>query len=173
MRGVWLHRAGFAALAAAATFLALLPFGAGPGGVPGPELIVCMVAAWVLRRPDYVPVWLLLGVLLLDDALLMRPLGLWTLIVLAMSEHLRRRADPTRATSFGAEVALVAGCIAAAFAANHLALIVLLAPTPPFGGQVLHAAVTIASYPAVALMCRAIGVRRLAPGELDSLGTRA
>lgn len=173
MRSVWLYRLVFAGLAAAFTFLALLPFGAEEGSWPGPELIVCLVAAWVLRRPDYVPVWLLLGVLLLDDALLMRPLGLWALIVLVMSEYLRRRVDPSQAMSFGSEVALVAGCITVAFAANHLALVILLAPTPPFGGQVLHILVTIAFYPPVALFSRLIGVRRLAPGELDSLGTRA
>lgn len=173
MRSVWLYRLMFAGLAAAVTFLALLPFGSGEGGIPGPELIVCLIAAWILRRPDYVPVWLLLFVLLIDDALLMRPLGLWTLIVLVMSEYLRRRVDPSQAMSFGSEVALVAGCIAAAFAANHLALLLLLAPTPPVLGQALHAVATIAFYPPTALFSRLIGVRRLAPGELDSLGTRA
>lgn len=173
MRSVWLYRALFAALALAATFYALLPFGAGEGGVPGPELIVCGVAAWVLRRPDYVPVWLILLVLLLDDALLQRPLGLWTLIVLMMSEYLRRRVDQTEAMPVGSEAVLVAGCIAAAFAANHLALMLVLAQTPPLAGQTLHALVTIVFYLPVALLSHLIGVRRLAPGELDSLGTRA
>ena len=173
MRDVWTYRLIFGGLAAAVTFLALLPVGTGEGGIPGPELMVCLVAAWVLRRPDYVPVWLLLGVLLLDDALLMRPLGLWTLIVLVVSEYLRRRADPTQAISFGAEAALVSACIAAAFAANQLALLMLLAPAPPLLGQAMQAVATIAFYPPVALFSRLIGVRRLAPGELDSLGTRA
>lgn len=173
MRSVWLHRLLFAALATVFTFLALLPFGADEGSWPGPELIVCLVAAWVLRRPDYVPFWLLAVVLLLDDVLLMRPLGLWSLIVLVMSEYLRRRVDPAQAMSFGQEATLVAGCITVAFLANHLALVLLLAPTPPLGGQVLHTLVTIAFYPIVAVFSRLIGVRRLAPGELDSLGTRA
>ena len=173
MRSVWAYRAAFAGLSLAGTLAALLPFGPGEGGWPGPELSIALVAAWVLRRPDYVPAWLLLPVLLLEDALLMRPLGLWTLVVLLLSEHLRRRVDPAEAMSPGAEMALVAGCIAAAFAANHAALVLLLAPTPPLGGQVLHALATIAFYPAVAVVSRGLGVRRLAPGELDSLGTRA
>ena len=173
MRSVWLYRALFCVLAIALTFHALLPFGAGEGGAPGPETIVCLIAAWVLRRPDYVPVWLILPVLLLDDALLQRPLGLWTLIVLVLSEHLRRRVDPAEAMPVASEAALVAGGIAAAFAANHLVLILLLAQTPPLAGQVLHAVATIVFYPVVALVSHLIGVRRLAPGELDSLGTRA
>ena len=173
LRSVWLYRALFVALAMAVTFYALLPFGSGEGGVPGPELIVCLIAAWVLRRPDYVPAWLILVVLLLDDALLQRPLGLWTLIVLAMSEYLRRRVDQAEAMPLWSEMALVAGCIATAFAANHLALLLLLAQTPPVAGQALHALVTIAFYLPTALFSHLIGVRRLARGELDSRGTRA
>lgn len=172
-RSVWLYRLIFAGLAAAILFFALLPFGAGPGDIPGPELTVCLIAAWVLRRPDYVPVWLLVGLLLLDDFLLMRPLGLWTLIVLVMSEYLRRRVDHAEALPFWSEVALVSGCIAAVFVANHLALVLLLAETPPVLGQALHALATIVFYPPTAIFSQLIGVRRLAPGELDSLGTRA
>ena len=173
VRSVWLYRALFVALAGTVLFFQLLPFGAGPGAVPGPELTVCLVAAWVLRRPDYVPVWLLLPLLLVDDVLLMRPLGLWTLIVLLMSEYLRRRVDHAEVLPFWSEVGLVSGCIATAFFADHFALVLLLAERPPFLGQMLHALATIVFYPPVAIFSQLIGVRRLAPGELDSLGTRA
>lgn len=169
----WWFRLLFAALAFLVLFFALLPFGPGEGGVPGPELTLCLVCAWVLRRPDYVPVWLLVPVLLLDDALLMRPLGLWTLIVLLASEYLRRRVDHGEALPFWNEVALVSGVIAAAFAVNHLVLALLLAQTPPLGGQALHALATIVFYPLVAIFTQVLGVRRLAPGELDTLGSRA
>lgn len=172
-RSVWTYRGVFALLALTVLFVALLPFNAGEGGWPGPELTLCLIAAWVLRRPDYVPVWLLLILLLLDDALLMRPLGLWTLIVLLTSEYLRRRVDHAEVMSFWSETGLVAGCIVVAFLANHLALVILLAETPPLTGQALHALATIVFYPATAVFSQLIGVRRLAPGELDSMGTRA
>ncbi|CUH07478.1 hypothetical protein JSE7799_00022 [Jannaschia seosinensis] len=172
-RSVWLYRLLFVVLAVTVLFFQLLPFGAGTGSVPGPELTVCLIAAWVLRRPDYVPVWLLLPLLLLDDVLLMRPLGLWTLIVLLMSEYLRRRVDHAEVLPFWSEVGLVAACIAVAFLADHLALVLLLAERPPFLGQALHALATIVFYPPVAIFSQLIGVRRLAPGEMDSLGTRA
>ncbi|CTQ48702.1 hypothetical protein [Jannaschia donghaensis] len=172
-RAVWRYRAIFAMLCAAIVFFALLPFGAGEGGVPGPDLIVCLMAAWILRRPDYVPVWLLLIVLILADVLLMRPLGLWTLILILMSEYLRRRVDHTEALPFWSEAGLVAACITAAYLVDHLALVLLLAETPPVLGQGLHALATIVFYPATAVFSQVIGVRRLAPGELDSLGTRA
>jgi rod shape-determining protein MreD len=172
-RRLWGYRALFAALAALLLFLALLPFGQGEGGVPGPELTLCLICAWILRRPDYVPLWLMVPILLLDDALLMRPLGLWTLIVLLVTETLRRRVDQTEALPLTSEFTLVAGWIAAAFALNHLALVVLLAETPPIGGQALQAVVTIAFYPVTVVFSQLLGVRRLAPGELDTLGARA
>jgi rod shape-determining protein MreD len=172
-RAIWRYRAIFAALCFAIIFFSLLPFSTGEGGVPGPDLIVGLTAAWLLRRPDYVPIWLLLTVLLLADVLLMRPLGLWALIVFLMSEYLRRRVDHAEVLPFWSEVGLVAGCLAVAFVADHLALVLLLAETPPLLGQGLHALATIVFYPAIAVFSQMIGVRRLAPGELDSLGTRA
>lgn len=172
-RRVWLYRLIFAGLASAILFFALLPFGPVEGGVPGPELTVCLIFAWVLRRPDYVPVWLIVTMLLLDDVLLMRPLGLWTLIVLLISEYLRRRVDHAEAMPFWSEVGLVSGCIVAAFVINHVALLLLLAQPAPLLGQALHALATIVFYPPIAVFSQLIGVRRLAPGELDSLGTRA
>lgn len=172
-RSLWSYRALFGALALLILFFALLPFGPGEGGVPGPELTLCLVCAWVLRRPDFVPLWLLVPMLLLDDALLMRPLGLWTLIVLLASEYLRRRVDHGEALPFWTEVGLVSGVIAAAFVANHLVLALLLAQTPPLVGQGLHALATIVFYPLVAIFSQMLGVRRLAPGELDALGSRA
>ena len=170
---IWRYRAVFALLSAGFVFLALLPFNTGEGGWPGPDLIVCLMAAWVLRRPDYVPIWLLLIVVLMADVLLMRPLGLWALIVILLSEYLRRRVDLAEVLPFWSEMAMVGGCLALAFLADHLALVLLVAETPPLLGQGLHALATIVFYAPVALFSQMIGVRRLAPGELDSLGTRA
>ncbi len=172
-RTIWRYRMIFALLCALFVFFALLPFGDDGDSLPGPDLVFCLAAAWILRRPDYVPVWLLVGLLLLGDVLLMRPLGLWTLILLLTSEYLRRRVDYTEALPFGSEIALVARCVLVAFVADHLVLMLLLAQTPPLLGQGVHALATIAFYPPIAIFSQLIGVRRLAPGELDSLGTRA
>jgi rod shape-determining protein MreD len=173
MRAVWAYRLLFGVLVCLICFFALLPFGPGEGGIPGPELTLCLACAWVLRRPDYVPVWLLLPLLLLEDVLLYRPLGLWTLIVLLVTEHLRRRVDHAEALPFPAEVGVVTICIAGAFAAQHLAMVLLLAQPAPPAGQALHALATIVFYPATAAFSALVGVRRLQPGELDTLGTRA
>jgi rod shape-determining protein MreD len=173
LRAVWTYRMIWAGAAFAVIFVALLPLGTGSDGWPGPDIVLCLAIAWIVRRPDFVPVWLLVGTLLLEDVLLVRPLGLWTLIVLVAGESLRRRVDPTEAHAWGAEFALAWAMIAGCFAAGHLGLVLLLAETPPLGGQLLHMGVTMASYPLVAVATHLIGVRRLAPGEVDTLGTRA
>lgn len=173
LQGLWGYRLLFVALAGAVLFFALLPFGSPEGGVPGPDMLVCLTFAWVLRRPDYVPLWLLVPVLLLADILLMRPLGLWTLVLLLATEYLRRRVDPGEAGTFWSEVANVAGVILGAFVLNHLVLMLLVAQTPPLFGQGLHMLATVVFYVPTAIFSQLIGVRRLAPGEMDALGTRA
>ncbi|MDB2407275.1 rod shape-determining protein MreD [Jannaschia sp.] len=167
------YRLAYVGLAAIILFFALLPFGPPEGGVPGPDLLVCLTFAWILRRPDYVPVWLLVPVLLLADALLMRPLGLWTLVTLLGSEYLRRRVDHTEVKTFWSEVAAVTGVLVGIFVVNHLAMLLLLAATAPLLDQSLHLLATVVFYPMTAIFSQLIGVRRLAPGELDTLGTRA
>ena len=119
-RQVWAYRFLFLILAGGILFFSLLPFGPGEGGIPGPELAFCLICAWVLRRPDYVPVWLLVPVLLIEDALLMRPLGLWALVCFLASEYLRRRVDQSEAMPYTSEASVVAGTIVVAFTANGL-----------------------------------------------------
>ncbi|TFL18859.1 rod shape-determining protein MreD [Jannaschia formosa] len=170
---IWGYRLTYAGLSAAILFFALLPFGPPDDGVPGPDLLLCLTFAWILRRPDYVPVWLLVPVFLLADTLLMRPLGLWTLLALLGSEYLRRRVDHTEVRTFWSEVAAVSGVIIGVFVVNHLAMLLLLAETAPLLSQGLHLLATVVFYPLTAIFSQLIGVRRLAPGELDTLGTRA
>ncbi|NCO16036.1 MAG: rod shape-determining protein MreD, partial [Alphaproteobacteria bacterium] len=88
---IWRHRAIFVALALALFFLRLLPLGAEPGRWPGPDLMLCLILAWVQRRPDYLPAPLIALVVLTEDFLMLRPPGLWTAIVVLATEFLRGR----------------------------------------------------------------------------------
>lgn len=170
MRGVWSWRLLFVGLAGAITFFALLPFGPADAQVPGPELTLCLAAAWVLRRPDYVPPAIVVPVVLMQDMLLMRPIGLWTLIVLLATEWLRRRVDQMEALPFWTEAGTACLVILAAFVAEYATLALLFAERPPLLGQTIHALATMVFYVPAALFSMLLGVRRLKPGELDSLG---
>ena len=61
---LWLHRAGIILVTLALLFLKLLPIGSTAGDWPGPDLMLCLILAMVVRRPDYLPIWLVLLVVL-------------------------------------------------------------------------------------------------------------
>lgn len=165
------HRLLFLGLVGFLLFIRILPLSAVPPEIPGPDLTLALTLVWVLRRPDYVPVWMIAGVFLLEDLLLMRPPGLWTMIVLLGTEFLRRREAMTRDLPFLLEWVMIAIVIFAMTFANRLVLLVFMVPQTPLEQELVRMVVTILACPLVALFSRlALGMRRAAPGEVDELG---
>ncbi|WP_428545501.1 rod shape-determining protein MreD [Profundibacter sp.] len=138
-----------------------------------PDLLVCMCFAWVLRRPDYTPVLLIAAVMLLADMLFQRPPGLMAALVVIGTEFLRRRTHLMRELPFLFEWAMVAGVMAAILIAYRLVLIIVMEPRPSFWLSMTLLISTIAAYPLVVAFSRyVLGVRKIAPGEVDELGHR-
>lgn len=170
---VWAYRALFAVLALALLFLRLLPLGSVAGAWPGPDLLMCLTFAWVLRRPDYVPLVLIALVVLLEDLLLMRPPGLWAAWMVLGAEFLRNRTSLTRELSFVVEWVLVAGVMAAVVMGNRLVLAVTMLDQPSLGQTIIQLVASILCYPVVVFLSRlAFGVRKPAAGEIDAYGRR-
>ncbi|MGC9447011.1 rod shape-determining protein MreD [Cereibacter johrii] len=172
-RRVWLYPTAFVAIAAFLVMLRLLPLGLRAGAWPGPDLLLCLILAWVIRRPDYLPAPLLAVVLLLEDLLLMRPPGLWAALVLVATEFLRSRAALTRELSFPVEWLLVSGVmLALRFGERTIAALALL-PQPALGEHLLQTAMTILCYPLIVGCCwLLLDLRKPATGELDAFGRR-
>ncbi|MEL7116204.1 MAG: rod shape-determining protein MreD, partial [Pseudomonadota bacterium] len=99
----WRFGATYAALVFGLMLIHLVPLSVGPGRIPGPDLLICITLAWVLRRPHYVPVLLVAALFLMADILFMRPLGLYAALVVLAVEFLRARAGQTREQTFPAE----------------------------------------------------------------------
>jgi rod shape-determining protein MreD len=170
---VWAYRALFAVLALALLFLRLLPLGSAAGAWPGPDLLMCLTFAWVLRRPDYVPFVLIALVVLLEDLMLMRPPGLWAALMVLGAEFLRSRTSVTRELSFVVEWVLVAGVMAAVVMGNRLVLAVTMLDQASLGQTIIQLVATILCYPVVVFLSRlAFGVRKPAAGEIDAYGRR-
>ncbi len=183
----------FLILAALVTFYRLLPLG-GYGIDPGlseterlaafesasiwaqmglPDLLLCVTMAWVLRRPDLLPAPLIAAYFLLEDILLLRPPGLWALLVLMGSEFLRRRAAQFRGFRFIHEFLLVAGLFVAMWLANRAVLAIVMVPQPMLSLSFLNLLGTIAAYPVIVAISRFVfGLRKPATGELDALGQK-
>lgn len=169
----WVYRALFLGLAVLFLFIRLLPLRHEPGGLPGPDLMLCVILAWVVRRPDYLPMPLILGVVLVEDLVLMRPPGLWTALVVLATEFLRGRTVLTRELSFAFEWLLVSGLMIGLLLAYRLILGLAMVPQPGFGFAVVQILWSILVYPLIVWLSRlAVDLRKPASGEVDDYGRR-
>ena len=172
-RDVLVHRGLYVLMALALLFLRLLPLGNGANGLPGPDLLLCVTLCWLLRRPDYLPVWLIAAVVLAEDLILMRPPGLWTALVVMGSEFVRSRAALTRELNFVVEWLLVTGLMVAMLLAYRLAFAVTLMPQVGFGFAMVQVVASILVYPLVVWLSHlTLGVHKPGMGEVDDMGRR-
>jgi len=167
----FMFRGLFFALCACVIFINMLPLTTEPRRVPGPDLLFCLTAVWIMRRPKWAPVGLIVLVHLIADMLFLRPIGLWPAITILGYEYLRRKStDATEMpplVEFGMVLALFCGLLAA----NAITHVILGIPHPTFGATVLHAIVTALAYPLVmAFSVYVTRVRRARPSDFDGSG---
>jgi rod shape-determining protein MreD len=169
----WIFRSLFLALAVFLLFIRLLPLSSAPGTLPGPDILLCLILAWVVRRPDFLPMPLILVVILAEDLILMRPPGLWTAIVILGTEFLRNRAALTRELNLLAEWMLISGVMLGMMLAYRLVLGLAFVPQPAFGFAVVQVLWSMALYPLVVALSRlTLDLRKPATGEVDNFGRR-
>lgn len=169
-RHIWTYRAIFAGLSFGVITLKLLPLNLTAGGIPGPDILVLLAFAWMLRQPALVPIGLLFSIFLLADFLFMRPPGLWTALVLLAAESLRRRRLTMTELPFLVEWGTVGLLILGMVLLNRTILWMLLADLDSLGLTLAHGIVTIAVYPIVVGISKyVLRVRKLGPTELEAL----
>ncbi|MEP1330530.1 rod shape-determining protein MreD [Pseudophaeobacter sp.] len=170
---ILLMRCGFAGLALAVIFFRLLPLDTLPRNWAPPDLLIALTMAWALRRPDYVPVPLVVMVMLMADMLFHRPPGLLTLLVVLGAEFLKSRSQPHQETTFVAEWLLVAMVMTVITLLNRFILSAFAVEQAPLSLSVIEMLATIATYPLVVLFSQGLlGVRKLSPAEAEALGAR-
>ncbi|MFV0359172.1 rod shape-determining protein MreD [Tropicimonas sp.] len=169
----WGFRALYTALVLFLVFVRLLPLGMGAGHLPGPDLIVALTFAWVLRRPAYVPAPLIAALFLFLDLMLQRPPGLGAAVVVASAEFLRSRRALTRAQPFAVEWALMTVVFLAMVGLEQVLYAFAMLERPPLGLALLRGLFTAVAYPLiVGLTHYIIGVRRIDAAEANALGER-
>lgn len=167
----WLGRLSFTLIAVVLIFARLLPLDTMPRHWAPPDIVLAITVAWVVRRPDFLPAWLIVAIFLLCDILFQRPPGLWTLMVLILTEGLRSRSEGLRNVPFLLEWATVAVGLILIAVLNRTILAILLEPRAPLGLTLSQLALTILVYPVILLASQILfGMRRPAPGEVDGLG---
>lgn len=144
-----LERTLFAILALAAIHVAMVPVSHAADRIALPDLLFCLVLAWVVRRPATAPLGLVLAAGLAADILLARPPGLGALGLVLASEAIRaRRGWLSRHVL--AEWLAAGLAFALVLAATAALLAVSLAPGPGVGALAAHWLATAAAYPLVA-----------------------
>lgn len=170
----WLMRSLFVTLVLAILFFQLMPINTVPQVWAGPDVILALTLAWVLRRPEFVPPILVAGLFLLADLLLHRPPGLWTALVLVTAEFLRARYVGLRDMTFVAEWVAVACALVVLTLTYRSVLSLLAVDQAPLGLSLIQLIMTLAAYPVVVIVSQSVfGIRKRAPGDFDTIGGRA
>lgn len=144
------------ALGVAALYASLLPQGFGAARAPSPDLIYCLVVAWVVRRPADAPLWAVLALALAGDVFLSRPIGLCALGLLLAAETLRANASLLRGTPFLLEWLVASALYLAIQGAIHLVLEAAFADGPGLRALLVAAGWTALAYPAIVLVLNAL-----------------
>lgn len=167
---IWAMRLTYVTLTGGALFVQLLPLSTSPANWTGPDLILALTFAWALRRPEFIPAFLVASVMLFADIVLHRPPGLVAVITLLATEWLKTRVLQVRNEGFVTELLLVASALIMVALAARVVMAVLLIPFPPLGLTAMQVAMTLAFYPLIVLASNLIfRVRARAPGD-DATG---
>ena len=131
----------------AVLFWRLVPLAPGQVIWPGPDFTLCLVLIWVLRRPEQIPVLTVALAFLIEDIMLMRPIGLWAAIVVLGTEAARKREPRWRELPFMVEWLRVAILMAIMMGANRFAMALFFLPLPALGQVILQYIATVIAYP--------------------------
>lgn len=168
---IWTNRLFFVLLAFMLIILDLVPLNMRPSLWAAPDILLVATLVWVARRPSYLPVAMIAGIILLTDFLFLRPPGLWTALVVILSETIRRQHREFRTMPFFTEWGTIAMGIVAITLANRIILAVVMAPQAPLALTLIEMVATILAYPLVLVAAHFIfGVSKVAPGKIDSRG---
>ncbi len=169
-RHVWTYRGLFLLLCLGVILGKLLPLGLHDTGLPGPDILLAVTLAWLLRQPAVVPIGSILVVFLLADFLFQRPPGLWTLLVIVVSEVLRHRRLTMTEFQFLLEWSAFAGAVLAMILLNRIVLWLLMVDLDPLGLALAHGIVTAVIYPLVVVISKYLfGLRKIGPAEAEAL----
>ncbi|MCP5073417.1 MAG: hypothetical protein GY947_09005 [Rhodobacteraceae bacterium] len=168
-----LRRAVYLAIGLFLVVTALIPFDLTAGALPGPDVLYCLTMVYVIRRPEFVPVWSIFLIFFLRDILSMAPLGLWSLLVIVGTEVVRANLQAFREYFFFLEWLWVVAIFAAILSIQHVVLSLSLSTTQNIASQLYLLVFTALAYPVtVAIMRYAFSMTRPLPGELDAWGNR-
>ena len=163
---IWRERSLFVLTAMAVTYLAILPLGAKSNAAAVPDLFYCVTIAWVMRRPESAPVFLVAAASFLIDIVLGRPMGLWSLILVLASEYFRGRETGKGMQMRLLEWLSVSLLFLVMLIVYKFALTIGFAFSPNYTALAWHFLITALAYPfVVAVLYWGLNIRAPLPAD--------
>jgi len=123
--------------------------GLAANSVAFPDVMFALFAAWVIRRPMSAPIIGIAFLGVLADAMMMRPLGLWALVLFVGMELLRTSERAFRDIPFLLEWLYVSVLLALMLILQNLLLFVSFDSVYGFSDVFWHWVRTVAVYPVI------------------------
>lgn len=171
----WVFRKqlGYALICFVLILLHLVPLNQSPERFPPPDLLLALTTALIVRRALFAPYWMVGLVFLFADIVMSKPLGLWSLIVVAGMEIVRANRLSFREMFFLTEWAILSVVFAVMFFSQQVLLTMTFTPTLPVKGLLWQLLFTILVYPlAVFFVSNIMRIYKPSPGEANALGHR-
>lgn len=148
----WFEVILFALMGFVSIGLPLIPMGLAANSIAFPDVMFALFAAWVIRRPESAPIIGIVFFGVLADALMMRPLGLWALVLFVGMELLRLSERAFRDIPFVLEWLYVSVLLALMLILQNLLLFVSFDGVYGFSDVIWHWARTVVVYPLVVII---------------------
>jgi len=169
----WMHRMTYLGLGLLLLMQAILPLDLRAHHIPGPDILYGITMAYVIRRPEYVPLWSVVLIFFLRDVLTMSPLGLGTFVFIIATEAVRLNLLTFREFFFGIEWLWISVIFAAVLLVQNLVLALTLSFSPKLSEILYEFAFTTLAYPLIVLILRYLfSMDRPAAGKTDARGHR-
>lgn len=130
------------------------PLGLGATALPSPDILLCVVAYWAIRRPGSTPILGVFALGLVRDLLTDVPVGAGALSLVILTEVLKSQRLVLARSRFWLEWGAVALGALGTATLQWMLVVLTLAQPPylvPIGQQILY---TAALYPVIVLLLR-------------------
>lgn len=169
----WLRRGTYLAFGFLLLLQAIIPLNLEATHIPGPDIFYCVTMAYIIRRPEYAPLWAIILIFFLRDILTMAPLGLGTLFFLIATEIVRSNLQAFREYFFGIEWLWIAVIYGLIIILQNLILSLSVSFTPKIIDLLYQFFFTALAYPVIVLIMRYLfAIDRPAAGKTDARGHR-
>lgn len=130
------------------------PLGIGPQAPPSPDILLCVVFYWTVRRPGSTPLLAVFALGLVRDLLTDLPAGAGAIALVLVAEAVRRSRPRLARSSFMLEWLALAGAALGTTVLLWL-LVALTLTQPPYAVALFHQSLyTVMAYPLIVLAFR-------------------